>query len=97
MYGDKNMTFSEAYKKVDKMYFEWGMKGVALVGETENAWIFKSHVINGNDLSGGSVIVEKTTGEMRLFNIGYLEDRKVGYNAKIIDNKTLTELLTRRE
>ena len=87
------MTFAEAYRTVNQMFSEWGEQGVSLAGETEKAWIFKSHVIPNDILSGKSVIVEKESGRMRYFNIGNPEDREIAYSATVIDENRLKELL----
>lgn len=87
------MTFTEAYKKVNDHFVEWGAKGIALVGETRDAWVFKSHVVENAAYSGESVIVDKVTGQTRFLNMGYQEDRSIGYNAEVIDSQTLKMML----
>ena len=87
------MNFAEAYTIVDQIFSKRWQKGIALVGETKDAWIFKSHVISGDPLSGGSVIVTKKRGTMRHLNVGHLEDRKIAYEAKIINDKKVKKML----
>ncbi len=87
------MTFSELYEKVDSKFSEWGQKGIALVGESPTAWIFKSHSIPGNILSGQSVIVDKSSGNIHFMNVGNPEDRKIENMAKVIDSKTVQKML----
>lgn len=79
------MTLKDAYSKVNALLARWGEKGVDIAGETERSWIFKGHTVKEDDLSGSCIIVEKDNGEMRLFNAGRYEDRKVTYEAKQID------------
>ena len=81
------MTFKEAFDKVNKLLLNWGENGIDIAGETEGEWIFKGHVVKGDDLSGSCVIVNKSSGEMRLLNAGRSEDREVTYTAKMIDLK----------
>lgn len=87
------MTFSEAYKTVNNRFLEWGQKGIALAGESPEAWIFKSHTILGNILSGNSVIVHKSNGEMHFMNVGNPDDRKVEEEAVVLDNITIQKML----
>lgn len=81
------MTFKEGFETVDKLLKDWGEGGVDIAGETEDEWIFKGHVVKGDDLSGSCVIMRKNDGKMRLYNAGRYEDREVTYTAKLIDLK----------
>lgn len=80
------MKFEEAYKTADDLFKSDGFKliGVALAGETENLWLFKSHSVKREPLSPVSVCVEKKTGKLRYISV---YDRSELKNAREIDIK----------
>lgn len=77
------MTFMEAFEIVDKMFKSegWKMGGVAVAGETDSVWLFKSHKVKSNDLSPAVIVVRKDTGEMHHYSI---HDRLEALKAKVI-------------
>ncbi len=80
------MEFKEAFEQANKILTNWGEKGVEIAGETEEDWLFKGHVINGDDiLTGNLILVSKNDGSMRLYNAGYRKDRDAIRTAKVID------------
>lgn len=78
------MDFKSAYLQVDKLLKKWGEKGVIMAGDSETDWIFKGHVVSNDNLSGSLILVDKSSGEMRLFNAGRRRDRDVTRTAKPI-------------
>ena len=79
------MDFKDAYLQVDTLLKRWGENGIVMAGEAETDWIFKGHTVKGNKRSGTLILVDKITGEMRLFNAGRRRDRDVTRTAKPID------------
>lgn len=77
------MTFAEAYNSVDKMFKSdgWKMGGVAVAGETDKIWLFKSHKVKKNKMSPAVIVVQRDTGEMHYFSI---LDRLEAQKAKIV-------------
>ena len=83
--SDSMTTFKSVYRTVDNLLRKWGERGVALSGETNDCWIFKGHIVEGDVLSGSCIIVSKDDGNMHLLNTGNPEDREVMYSAVIIE------------
>ncbi len=79
------MDFNSAYKKADAILKNWGEKGVTTAGEASEDWLFKGSDISGDMLSGSVILIDKSSGEMRLFNAGRRRDRDAGRTAKLID------------
>ena len=79
------MDYQDIYQKVDILLRTWGERGVSMAGDSETDWIFKGHEVNGDSLSGSLILVDKSSGEMRLFNAGRRRDRDVTRTAKLID------------
>lgn len=77
------MTFTEAFDSVDKMFKSegWKMGGVAVAGETDKIWLFKSHKVKENNLSPAVIVVQRDTGEMHHFSV---LDRLEAQKAKIV-------------
>lgn len=77
------MTFAEAYDSVDKMFKSdgWKMGGVAVAGETDKIWLFKSHKVDNNEMSPAVMVVQRDTGEMHYFSV---LDRLEAQKAKIV-------------
>ncbi len=76
------MDFKSAYLQVDTLLKKWGEKGVIMAGDSETDWIFRGHVVSGDNLSGSTILVDKSNGEMRLFNAGRRRDRDVTRTAR---------------
>lgn len=77
------MTFAEAYDSVDKMFKSdgWKMGGVAVAGETDKVWLFKSHKVKNNEMSPAVMVVRRDTGEMHYLSI---LDSSEAQKAKIV-------------
>lgn len=80
------MTFNEALKKVNTLFNSdgWKIGNVAIAGETDNLWLFKSRKIRGNELTPVVVVIEKDTEDMRFYSP---YDDYEARNARILDLK----------
>lgn len=87
--GGENMDFKSAYKKADDLLKKWGEKGITIAGETAEDWLFKGNDVSGDMLSGSTILIDKNSGEMRLFNAGSRRDRDAGRTAKQIDIESI--------
>ncbi len=80
------MEFKDAFEQANELLTNWGENGVEIAGEAEDDWLFKGHVINGDDiLTGNLILVSKSDGSMRLYNAGRHKDRQSIRTAKVID------------
>ena len=78
------MDFKSAYLQADELLRKWGEKGVIMAGESNADWLFKGHIVPDDDLSGSLILIDKGSGEMRLFNAGRRRDRDATRSAKPI-------------
>lgn len=85
----KSMDFNSAYKQADTLLKSWGEKGVVIAGETSEDWLFKGNDVPEDMLSGSIILIDKNSGEMRLFNAGRRRDRDAGRTAKLIDIESI--------
>lgn len=78
------MAFNEALKNVNTLFNSdgWKIGNVAIAGETDKLWLFKSRKIIGNELTPVVVVVEKDTEDMRFYSP---YDDYETRNARIID------------
>lgn len=78
------IDFENVRLRVDDILKKWGEKGIVAAGDSGTDWIFKGHKISGDELSGSVILVDKSNGEMRLFNAGRRRDRDVTRTARPI-------------
>lgn len=80
------MTFEEALKKTNNLFNSegWKVGDVAIAGETDNLWLFKSKRIKGNEYTPVVVVIERKTEVMRFYSP---YDDYESRNARIIDLK----------
>ena len=80
------MKFKDAFDQAHKLLTNWKENGVDIAGESQDDWLFRGHVINGDDImSGHLILINKSDGSMRLFNAGRYNDRQSMKTAKVID------------
>ena len=81
------MDFETAYKQADTILKRWGAKGVEEAGEAESDWIFKGYATKGI-ASEAIILIDRSNGEIRIFNAGRRRDRDVTRTAKKIKIST---------
>ena len=65
------MTFKEAYEKVNIFFNNAGIGDVAIAGESDSMWLFKSKTLKRDKRTPVVVVVERETGEGRRLRAFY--------------------------